>query len=146
MSPYQSYKNLQPATIKYEYPYETDTDSWSRGYDVAFTRRRSPVQIRLGPPSHFLRFLSNRLVLSSHENSRSSFSATVAHVIPVRSGPSNIAQANKPFFVMMYVEPGEITGLKAWSLPVPPELQYKPDSAGGLVESIETPVHRPHLG
>lgn len=26
------------------------TDSWSRGYDVAFTRRRSPVQIRLGPP------------------------------------------------------------------------------------------------
>lgn len=37
------------------------TDSWSRGYDVAFTRRRSPVQIRLGPP-----YLLNIPITVSH--------------------------------------------------------------------------------
>lgn len=30
------------------------SDSWSRGYDVALTRRRSPVQFRPGPPSALL--------------------------------------------------------------------------------------------
>ena len=29
---------------------DVPSDSWSRGYDVALTRRRSPVQFRPGPP------------------------------------------------------------------------------------------------
>ena len=42
------------------------TDSWSRGYDVAFTRRRSPVQIRLGPP-----YLLNIPITVSHPSRNS---------------------------------------------------------------------------
>ena len=39
--------------VKYPQNNRPGAGLWSRGYDVAFTRRRSPVQIRPGPPFRF---------------------------------------------------------------------------------------------
>jgi hypothetical protein len=46
--------------------------SWSSGYDIAFTRRRSPVRIRPGP-SHFLDVQAELALYHIHTNFRMKF-------------------------------------------------------------------------
>ena len=70
------------------------TDSWSRGYDVAFTRRRSPVQIRLGPPSLILLISASVLVgtlIAPDPNHRPSWQWTY----PISRRPKRVASTRK---------------------------------------------------